>query len=62
MTNDDIIRMVRAGFSEDLILAAMLLQPAQFDRSVKALLELDRAGASDHVLTAVLDLDEIPRA
>lgn len=55
MTNRDVINLAKAGFKDDLILAAITGAPAtSFDVSVKGLLALKQAGISDAVIGVIM--------
>jgi hypothetical protein len=56
LTNDDIIKMVKGGLSDDVILLAIETQPSNFDISVQALIELKQQGASKAVLDKILEV------
>jgi hypothetical protein len=50
LTNADIIRMVKAGFGESIILNTIQTNESQFDVSMNALFELKNAGVSEKVI------------
>lgn len=54
MTNDGIIKLVKAGMSDDLILTTINAAPANYDTSANALVALKSAGASEKVISAIL--------
>ena len=54
LTNETILRLVKAGLGEETIIPAIGQQPARFDRSPQALIDLKKAGATDRVLNAML--------
>jgi hypothetical protein len=56
LTNDDIIKMVKGGLSDDVILLAIESQPSDFDISAQALIELKQQGASKAVLDKILEV------
>ncbi|HWX54405.1 MAG TPA: hypothetical protein VN176_07415 [Verrucomicrobiae bacterium] len=58
LSNSDVVRMLQAGFSDDLVLAAIQANRSQFDVSVDALLALKQAGADENVIKGVLAADE----
>jgi hypothetical protein len=53
LTNADIIRMVKGGFTENIILNAIQTNKTQFNVSVNALFELKNAGVSQKVVEAM---------
>lgn len=56
MTNQDVIRLVKAGLSENIIVAKIRESraDAQFDTSVDALIALKQAGVSEAIVRAML--------
>ena len=53
LTNDDILKLVRAGFGDSLILQAIDRNESGFDVSPDALAVLRKAGVEDRVLSAM---------
>lgn len=56
LTNDDIVKMVKGGLPDDVILLAIESQPSTFDVSAQALIELKQQGASKAILEKILDV------
>ena len=54
MTNDSVIKLIKAGLSEDLIVTTINSSPGQYDTSANALISLKKAGAGDKVLSAMI--------
>jgi hypothetical protein len=54
LNNDAIIKLVKAGLSDDLIVNTINAQPGTYDASTDGLIALKKAGASDKVVTAVV--------
>lgn len=54
LNNDAIIKLVKAGMSDDFIISTMNTQPGNYDASTEAIIALKTAGASDRVMTAVV--------
>jgi len=54
MTNESVIKMVKAGLSEDIILGSVNGQPGQYSTSADALIALKSAGVSDKVIAAMI--------
>jgi hypothetical protein len=54
ITNDSVIKMVKAGLSQDLIVTTINSSAGKFDTSTNALIALKRAGAGDKVIAAVV--------
>ncbi len=53
LTNDDVIQMVKASLSEDLILAQLRASRTAFDLSVAEVIRLSTAGVSDTLIAAM---------
>lgn len=54
MNNDAVIKLVKAGLSDDLIVTTINSSPGTYDTSANGLIALKAAGASDRVVSAVL--------
>jgi hypothetical protein len=54
MNNDAVIKLLKAGLSEDLIVATIEASPGKYDTSDNALTALRNAGARSKVISAVL--------
>src|SRR2546427_10371783 len=54
MTNETVIQMVKAGFSENVILAKMRSSQTKFDTRTEALIALKQAGGSEKVMSAII--------
>ena len=52
--NEDIVKMVRAGLGEDLIITTINASPGYYDTSVAGLAALKTAGVTDKVLSALV--------
>jgi hypothetical protein len=55
LTNDTIIKLVKAGLSDDLILQTIAAQPGQYSTDADSLLKLKDAGVSDKVITGMIN-------
>jgi hypothetical protein len=55
LTNADIVKMVKAGLPENIIVREIQMSRTDFGTSPSALIELKKQGASEGVLGAVLD-------
>jgi hypothetical protein len=55
LTNDAVIRMVKAGLGEDLVISTIKSQPASFTTGPDDLIALKGAGVSDKVIAAMID-------
>ena len=54
MNNKDVIRMHKAGLSEDTILTAMQKEKAEYDTGTDALIELKTAGISEKIIQGMI--------
>jgi hypothetical protein len=54
LSNDSIIKLTKAGLSDDLIISTVNAQPGTYDTSTDGLIALKAAGVSDKVVSAVL--------
>ena len=54
LTNDTIIKMTKAGLSDDVIVSTISSQPARFSTSPDDLISLKGAGISDKVIGAMM--------
>lgn len=54
LNNDGVIKLVKAGLSDDLIVNTINAQPSNFDVSPDGIIALKTAGASDKVVNAVV--------
>ena len=52
LTNDAVIKMVKAGLAEDVILNMINVQPAQFSITPDAMIALKKDGVSDKIIGA----------
>ena len=53
MNNDTVLRMHKAGLTDDLILQTITAQPGRYDTTPDALITLKQAGIGDSVLAAM---------
>lgn len=54
LTNDAVIKLVKAGLSDDLVVSTINSSPGKYDTSANALIALKKAGASDKVVAAII--------
>ena len=54
MNNDAVIKLLKAGLSDDLIVTTIDASPGKYDTSADALTALRSAGADSKVISAVL--------
>ena len=55
LDNNSILRMVSAGLSDDLILAAIAAQPGQYSTDADSLVDLKDSNVSERVITAMIN-------
>jgi hypothetical protein len=60
LTNNDIITMVKAGLSQEIILAKIKLSVCSFDTAPDKLAELKKAGIPDAVILAIIQGPAVP--
>ena len=53
-TNDSVMKMVKAGMSDSIVISSIDSQPAQFSLSANDLIALKQAGVSDAVMAAMI--------
>lgn len=53
-TNDSVIKMVKAGMSDSIVISAIDSQPAHFSLTANDLIALKQAGVSDAVMAAMI--------
>jgi hypothetical protein len=54
MNNDAVVKLVKAGLSDDLIVSTINASPGTYNTSADALIALKGAGASDKVVAAIV--------
>jgi hypothetical protein len=54
LSNESVVKMVKAGLSADIVAATVNSQPGRYDLSPEALIALKQAGASDKVISAMI--------
>jgi len=55
LTNDSVLKLVKAGMGEDVVLSMITSQPGQYSLSTDSLIALKQAGASDKVIAAMVN-------
>jgi len=55
LTNDSIIKMVKAGLGEDIVLSSIRSQPGRYSTGADDLIALKSAGVSDKVIAAMMN-------
>ncbi len=54
LSNDSVIKLIRAGLSDDLIVSTVNAVPGTYDTSADGLIALKAAGASDKIISAIV--------
>ena len=54
LTNDSVIKMVKAGLSDDLVITTIKSKPGQYNSTVDGIIALKAAGLSDKVVAALV--------
>src|SRR5689334_5896205 len=62
LNNDAIVKMVKAGLSEDIVVSTIKAQPGQYATSADDLIALKKAGISDKIISAMIDKGSAPAA
>src|SRR5215510_7506199 len=62
MTNETVIQMVKAGLSENVILAKMRSSQTKFDTRTESLIALKQAGTPEKVMQAIISGGAPPSA
>jgi hypothetical protein len=62
LNNDAVIKLVKAGLSDDLIVSTINASPGTYDTSANGLIALKAAGVSDKVVGAVVLKNNAPEA
>src|ERR1035437_9459574 len=55
LTNDSVIKMIKAGLSEDVIASMVKTQPAKYTITPEELISLKTAGVPDRVVAAMVE-------
>jgi len=55
MDNDSVLKMVKAGLGDDLVIQTINTQPGQYGTDADSLVKLKTAGVSDRVITAMIN-------
>jgi hypothetical protein len=55
MNNDSVVKMVKAGLGDDLVIQTINTQPGQYITDADALVKLKTAGVSDRTITAMIN-------
>ena len=54
LNNDGVLKLLKAGLSEDLVISTINASPAAYDTSANGIVALKTAGASDKVIAAIV--------
>jgi hypothetical protein len=55
LTNDSIVKMLKAGLSEDIVLSSIHSQPGKYSTGADDLIALKSAGVSDKIIAAMMN-------
>jgi hypothetical protein len=55
MDNESVLKMVKAGLGDDLVIQTINTQPGQYGTDADSLVKLKTAGVSDRVITAMIN-------
>lgn len=58
LTNEAVVKLVRAGFKEKTVIAIIRSRPNRFDLDPDRLIELKRNGVAENIILTMLALDE----
>ncbi len=58
MTNAAVVKLVRAGFKEQTVIAIIRSRPNRFDLAPERLIELKKSGVSEKIILAMLSVDD----
>ncbi len=61
LNNDGVLKLIKAGLSEDLVLTTINANPGQYDTSAEALVALKDGGASEKIIGAILNKAAAPK-
>ena len=62
LNNDAVIKMVKAGLSDDVIVSTINASPGAYDTSADGLIALKQAGANDKVIEVIVAKSVAPAA
>jgi hypothetical protein len=54
LNNDSVVKLVKAGLSEDLVVTTINSSPGKYDTSANAIIALKKAGAGDKIVAAMI--------
>jgi hypothetical protein len=60
LTNDSVIKMAKAGLSDDVIITSINSSPGAYDTSTEALVALKKARVSDKIVSAIIVKSSTP--
>ena len=58
LTNNSVVKLVRAGFREKTVIAIIRSRPSRFELAPERLIELKRSGVSERIILAMLAREE----
>lgn len=54
LNNDGVIKLIKSGLSEDLIVTTINASPGEYDTTANGLIALKKGGASDKIISAIV--------
>jgi hypothetical protein len=60
LSNDSVVKLSKAGLSDDLILSTIAASPGTYNTSAEGLIELKKAGLTDKVVAAIMQKATAP--
>ena len=60
LTNDAVVKMVKAGLGEDIVISTIKSQPGQYTTAADDLIALKKAGVPDKIISAMIDKGSAP--
>ena len=60
LTNDSVIKMAKAGLSDDVIITSINSNPGAYDTSTDGLVALKKARVSDKIVSAIIVKSSAP--
>lgn len=62
MNNDSVLKMVKAGLSDDIVISTISASPGLYTTTPDALISLKQAGVSDRVISVMVNKNSAPPA
>ena len=58
LTNDSVVKMVKPGLSEDVILSMVRTQPGKYSVTPEQLIDMKSAGVPDRIVAAMVEKEQ----